>query len=132
MVGREIGDIGYAVGHRQATVGALADADSVVPDAGIGTADHWIGARHRRPHLELRQCDAEILQEAARPRTGGEYHALRFDDPALGDHRHDLTASRLHTAHRAVGEDDGTLGPGGERDGRRGLLRLGTPVARTP
>ncbi len=116
--------------HGVAAVHPLADAEQPARRRDFRPARQRLGAHDRGQHFELRQFDAEIAAEQARPRATREHDTGAADPPLFGDDTGDAAARGFDAPHRALGHDRRAFPPRRLGDRRRRPLRLGLAVAR--
>ncbi|MNT15679.1 hypothetical protein D3C72_1507470 [compost metagenome] len=95
--------VGAAIGNRVAAVEALAVGVGAGRARALGAARYRTGPQHGIAHLQLRQPDAEPLEEQPRPGATGDDHGRRLDPALLGDDGADPARRPFDAAHRAAG-----------------------------
>ena len=127
-VRRDVRD-GGALRDGVAAIGALAEGEVRGGCRGFGQPFQRLGAQDRAQHLHLRQVEADIAAEEARPGAALQHHGIAGDAPLFRHHPGDAAALAVQAAHGAAGEDGGPPLPRRAGDGWGGALRLGAPVA---
>src|SRR6185312_5137794 len=129
-VGDNVCDRAGAAGDRVAAVGALAEGEAGGERRALRSAAHAVDAHHGGDDLQLRQSQAEVAAEQARPGAAGEHDAAAGNRSALGDGGSDAPGLGFYAAHGALRDDLCAAFAGLPRQGRDGLLRFGATVTR--